>query len=397
MDNNSLESILLQIKGVKKKYEEIEKIKCEKFNIFSILNLESDEVRLHSKFISELLNTQGSHLQGDAFLKLFLKFLPNYHFNCENVKVETEKATQYNRRIDIHIKNNKNQLIIIENKIYAPDLENQLYNYHNYAEENCENFRLIYLTLKGTEPNIISTGNKLKKDEHYICLSYKDVITQWISDCQKEVFDLPIIRETLKQYLLVINSLTNQSSNKKYIMELVELLKTKDFYLQVGHINQAMKELKILSLAELFEEFEEQLTEFKIKYRDEEPNDYHKLSREYYENNLKIFGIHIEIPNSDYILKVEINNTIYLTFKKLQGEQIVDIDEIDAGEIKLKNIQLGYETLGGYWFRPNIANNDLRFKDPKDHQLKIFIDMDERSRWINDYIEDIKLILAKFI
>ena len=43
------------------------------FNIFSILNVDRDEVHTHSAMLSELLNPKGSHGQGDAFLKLFLK------------------------------------------------------------------------------------------------------------------------------------------------------------------------------------------------------------------------------------------------------------------------------------------------------------------------------------
>src|SRR4051812_21689271 len=47
----------------------------ESFNIFNVLDLEYHETRLHSKFIAELLNPQGSHGQKTVFLKRFLEQL----------------------------------------------------------------------------------------------------------------------------------------------------------------------------------------------------------------------------------------------------------------------------------------------------------------------------------
>lgn len=43
------------------------------FNVFRLLRMEEDEVRLHSRFIAELLDPKGSHGQGSAFLELFLR------------------------------------------------------------------------------------------------------------------------------------------------------------------------------------------------------------------------------------------------------------------------------------------------------------------------------------
>jgi hypothetical protein len=45
----------------------------ETFNIFNILGLRSEEVRLHSALIAELLNPKGRHGCASLFLKSFLK------------------------------------------------------------------------------------------------------------------------------------------------------------------------------------------------------------------------------------------------------------------------------------------------------------------------------------
>lgn len=48
----------------------------ESFNIFNTLGLKSEEVRLHSAFIGELLNPNGSHGASSLFLKAFLQVIP---------------------------------------------------------------------------------------------------------------------------------------------------------------------------------------------------------------------------------------------------------------------------------------------------------------------------------
>ena len=58
-----------------------EKLRKEKlargdaFNLFSELRMTTDEVRLHSLFLSMLLNPFASHGQGDRFLKPFIEMI----------------------------------------------------------------------------------------------------------------------------------------------------------------------------------------------------------------------------------------------------------------------------------------------------------------------------------
>lgn len=47
----------------------------ESFNIFNTIGLRSEEVRLHSAFIGELLNPRGSHGASSLFLKAFLEVM----------------------------------------------------------------------------------------------------------------------------------------------------------------------------------------------------------------------------------------------------------------------------------------------------------------------------------
>ena len=72
---NELKSFIEDIKKIVDRSDEISKLKGEKFNIFSILNLTTSENNLHSKFLNELLNINGSHGQKEIFLELFIKIL----------------------------------------------------------------------------------------------------------------------------------------------------------------------------------------------------------------------------------------------------------------------------------------------------------------------------------
>ncbi|RXJ73517.1 hypothetical protein CS022_09830 [Veronia nyctiphanis] len=42
-----------------------------KYNLFNVLRSAHDEVRLHSRFLADLLNPEGRHQHGRSFLELF--------------------------------------------------------------------------------------------------------------------------------------------------------------------------------------------------------------------------------------------------------------------------------------------------------------------------------------
>jgi hypothetical protein len=108
-----LEKLLQQISKIVEKDEikkEEQRKRGERFNIFNVLNLTSDEVRLHSAFLAELLNVNGSHGCGDVFLKAFIEEmnLQDLDFEVQGSNVETEesigiKTETEGGRIDINV------------------------------------------------------------------------------------------------------------------------------------------------------------------------------------------------------------------------------------------------------------------------------------------------------
>ena len=90
-----LQSILTQVGVIveREKTMQAEKWKRgENFNVFQVLKLQTNETRLHSSFIAELLNPNGSHGLGDTFLKAFISMMrinfDEFNTKCAEVFVE---------------------------------------------------------------------------------------------------------------------------------------------------------------------------------------------------------------------------------------------------------------------------------------------------------------------
>ncbi len=110
----------------------------------------------------------------------------------------------------IYIEGQKGKTLYIENKIYAKDQKAQLTRYFNHKKTNNV---LLYLTLYGVPPSNQSIkkadGTLLKAGTDFHIISYKEDIAFWLKECIKESAEQPILRESIKQYLILIKKLTN--------------------------------------------------------------------------------------------------------------------------------------------------------------------------------------------
>ena len=116
-----------------KKFEEKNNRKIESgehdYNLMNALLKKTDEVNLHSNFIYSMINPKGRHYCQHNFLELFLKTIEKDHLiaDISNAEVFKEKG-----KIDLLIKDNQN-IIIIENKLRAPDQMYQISRYIKYV------------------------------------------------------------------------------------------------------------------------------------------------------------------------------------------------------------------------------------------------------------------------
>jgi hypothetical protein len=223
--------LLAKVSAIVFKYEKIAEITGERFNVFSILNLERREVLTHSRFLAEILNPKATHGLGSFPLQKFFEILKIRDFPFENARVECEayigpindEKTE-GGRIDILIRSpDQKAMVAIENKIDAADQQKQLLRYHNFLGR--ANRGLVYLTLGGSKPGEDSVGNQ--EAVPYQAISYSAEILEWLTVVHKEAANKPIIRESILQYINLIKKLTNKTENEKMARELAEEL-TKD-------------------------------------------------------------------------------------------------------------------------------------------------------------------------
>ena len=101
---NNIENIKTLLSKINSIYAKVKQVDEEKrkrgeyFNVFNILGLWSEEVRLHSSFLAELLNPNGNHGMGDAFLGQFLQLVIEERSNyIQSNKVSPEIVERYIR------------------------------------------------------------------------------------------------------------------------------------------------------------------------------------------------------------------------------------------------------------------------------------------------------------
>lgn len=225
-----IEKLLFDIRSLYKQAEN-RRIQREQrgeiFNVFNTIGLRTEEVRLHSAMIAELLNPNGSHGLSKLFLQAFLKRLglpSDYIKEAKGTITERyigPKTKTHGGRIDIIIEDG-NHAIIIENKIYAEDQENQLLRYYNYGKENFnDNFKLIYLTLEGDKADKKSLGGK---DVTYKEISYIKDVSEWLEKCIEIANEKPLAKAVIIQYRELIKQITNTDMDKQYEEELLDLM-----------------------------------------------------------------------------------------------------------------------------------------------------------------------------
>ncbi|BAX82361.1 PDDEXK-like family protein [Labilibaculum antarcticum] len=402
-----METLFKQVEVITSKYEKVDLVSGTKFNLFKILDITSDEVRLHTRLISDLLDPRGSHGQGSLFLSHFIKILKIEAFDHESATVypemsigETTETT--GGRIDIFIKDALNNSITIENKIYARDQENQLVRYYNHSPQN-----LFYLNLLGTDPTDKSKG-KLKKDKDFKIISYRNQIICWLEICRKEAVELPLLREGISHYVNLLKTLVGQSRNKTMENEVRDLIvSSKENLKTTVKLNQTLTAAKIklqwLFWKELMNKFES-LEQYSICDNSKKV-DWQKV-RGYYEKSKNrdiYYGLWLKIFEKDDITiyyGIEIEKDIYygFTIERNGDEGISELEEFAAYRDVIKEINSDYESTP-YWLGFKYPEVRLNFKDFNSEAIFNLCDKQVLSEnvdsIVNESINDIQSFLKR--
>ncbi len=410
MDEKNLKKIKTKMNKVDKIYKEYKKEQSKNggsFNICSILRQHNDEVNLHSKFIYELINLEGSHLQGDKFLKLFIiEALEIMDFEFKDLKICREDLTDENRRIDFTIESS-NYLIGIEMKIDATDQNKQIYSYYKELEKrnikSKKNIKLYYLTKYGNEPTKQSLHTLESKQ--YNLLSFNIDIEWWLNKCIEKTNILKL-QESIKQYLEVIHKITGQ--RPKELENKMDTLITKPEDIKILHnISQDYPRIWAKKEADFWNELYNKVckmtingvknidnknlnvdlycSNYKNNYSYNTPYDeqinFIKQDRHHVHNNN--FGLKILYSQKKY--KIEI---LIYQWDGYYTDIIVNISGIKGGTIKKHNL---YNFINSHSY---IESPEVKFyaRDVEEPTFELFDDVVFKE-FISEYTKEIKKII----
>jgi hypothetical protein len=214
--------------GITLRAEERAKATHSRFNVFTTLLKENDEVRLHTRFLHALLDPEGLHDCGPRFLELFLKRIPLEEGQAAAIpsipsaedgwaaKKEAGRSKGFGQ-IDLLLEHRRFG-IAIENKIHAYEQPGQLASYASFLRARYgENFLLLFLTLDGKE-------SETHGGERYLKLSYADHILPWLDDCLRETYAIIPVNQMLLQYREVVRSLTGKTLETAMMKPVVDFV-----------------------------------------------------------------------------------------------------------------------------------------------------------------------------
>ena len=288
-------------------------------NITNILGCATDEVK-NSSLLHNILKIKFKYEGKEInFAKDFSEFIIKEKLKNDTVSINST-AEAYNefyasnetwRRIDLLIKAD-NFEIIIENKIWAGDQENQLKDYYNNrVNENKNNDKIkdnifiVYLTRNRDKPSEFSIDRELIADlenKNKICYLSHDDMAKWIEN------DILNKYQFLKdeKFQLIYSALIQIAYNEKYIskkteenkMELNEIKKYVDFDLLLKDANDFDKKVNELNKSiELFENAKKLIAD--------------KKSELILENESVKNGIKYSVDVGNYLKQEGINNIIF--------------------------------------------------------------------------------------
>ncbi len=204
-----------------------------RFNVFTTLLSDRDEVRLHTRFLHCLLDPQGAHDRGPQFLNLFFATLaerPGLDHEDKPVEfplsatpqawtIEKEAACAEYGQMDLLLATSGSG-IAIENKIDAIEQPEQLAKYMRYLRSrHGDSSRVIYLTLDGKQSD---THGGLP----YIRISYATHILDWLERCLADTASISPIHAVILQYREVVRKLTGRSLSSTLMQPAVEYIRT---------------------------------------------------------------------------------------------------------------------------------------------------------------------------
>lgn len=409
--------LLAEISAINDKYDMLYRRTGGYFNIFNVLAVEDDEVKI-CRFMSELLNPMGSHCQGTLYLRKFFENVLEMSVpdNLENIRIHREYVTNEGRRIDIVIENENGLFIPIEVKIHSGDRKSQCSDYAAYASYS----NMYYLTLDGRCPTKESShGLKAITNENSDIIGYDGIrqisfkthIRKWLNACISlpETIRIAPIREVLIQFQTVVDNLTGFREGKG--MEIADTLaKSSENMKNAGEIYKNFNEARKIMIYRIFKALEERCGYDKLNNEyDYMWNNGEKAEKFYVRKSSTYPGISFKYKydqekDCEIWVRVEIDWRIYIGYCASEKGRAVhpciyNVEEAkklglpaaaDFGECtELLDWWISWELLG---FGNNENDDTPNFKEPN----SVFYDLYDEDKF-NTYIEKIVKRISEYM
>ncbi|GLX64060.1 hypothetical protein KMU_21010 [Proteus vulgaris] len=277
--------VIQRITTERKSYDKAKKRYYKKLSPdFSPLSLFKINENTISKCLAFLLDPTETHAQGKLFTQNFYKYFikNNKYQSVKSVCLEqaVERDDSY-RRLDIFVETS-DLLIGIENKPWAEDEENQLYDYGCWLKKRAGRSRkkwiLFYLSNSEYSEYSLSkdTDKEIKDNIHHI--TYYEII-KWLEECSYKIESIQV-KMFIESIIKFINSEINYELNMELQDEIVEkILEDNDAISSALLISKSIENIKLSIMDEfityIINKTDELYTEF---YFDDE--DFRKGKKE---------------------------------------------------------------------------------------------------------------------
>lgn len=325
-----------------KKYEEENIKNGYGNNIYSLLNVERDEVMTHEETIYSIFQNQYNH---EIKQKLFSAFMIAMDLEEKYYYTEWDVEKEYfigEGRIDLFFHSCDNALaVVVELKIDAEDQENQLTRYYNFVKKsNYVDFEIIYLTLDGRKPSEQSIEGI--PETYHICLrSFGEHIVKWLSACIDIYETRSIDISLLKQYEILLKKITQETYRQH---DIANLFCDKDRLLAGMALVEALLKVQEEIIQNFFERLKEKIEKVENIY-------------EFYEHEIWVKVVEFQARNTIYLVLMSIQYYDKLEYGVYYTDKNGYIIKSNTFKEKYKKINIIVEETIEELFRTKVREN----------------------------------------
>lgn len=200
------------------------------YNIFTLMDIERDEVTTHEHMIYTILNDRRNlNLREEIVESFLINMGLSKSFSNEKWDVERQYYTENNGIMDLFFRTSghSKKCVVVELKVDAVDQPKQLKRYEEYVLENFykgnsnRNHRIIYLTLDGRNPSGQSCED-MQYPKKLLRNSFGENLLPWLESCVEKCKEYDVDSSYIQQYKILVTKLTEEESMEKDIAGLIK-------------------------------------------------------------------------------------------------------------------------------------------------------------------------------